>query len=323
MHKLALTGLALAAANCARAQEAPVRQATPLRISVDRVSVGVTVSDAQGRFLRDLKRKDFRVYDNGVEQAIADFLPVEEPAQVLLLIESGPAVLFFARNHVLAADAMVAHLAPDDAVAIAEYTREPETVIGFTEDKTAARMALQGISFSQGFGELNLFSSIASAVEALADHSGKKAIVLLSTGVDTSKDVNWGALQAKLQTADVRILAVSLSAGIRNPANRRKPSEREKEQQEQVQQGFAQADESLRKLTSATGGRAYFARTQQEFENAYAQIADLLRHEYSLTFAPPALDGKVHELRVEVDRDGAQLEYRPAYLAGIPGENPQ
>src|SRR5262245_45181667 len=71
------------------AQDAAVQLGPPLRVTVNRVSVSVTVSDAQGKFVHDLKRDDFRVYDNGLEQPVADFLSVQDPAQVLLLIEGG------------------------------------------------------------------------------------------------------------------------------------------------------------------------------------------------------------------------------------------
>jgi hypothetical protein len=59
----------------------------------------------------------------------------------------------------------------------------------------------------------------------------------------------------------------------------------------------------------------YFARNAKEFAKAYGEIADLLRHEYSLAFEPKVLDGKAHALRVEVKRLGARVDHRPAYLA--------
>lgn len=298
-------------------QEPPV-QAPPLRVSVNRVSLGVTVSDGSGRFVHDLKRRDFRIFDDGREQAIADFLPTEEPAQVLLLIESGPAVLFFAKSHVLAAERMVASLAPDDRVAIATYSREPERVMDFTSDKAEARQALRGISFLAGFGELNLFASVAQAIGVLAGIPGKKTIVLLSTGVDTSPGVNWDSLLPQLQTADVRIVAVSLSGDIRKPLKKGKLTAAERVQRAELKAGFAEADRSLRELSQATGGRVYFVKKEQDFAKTYAEIADLLRHEYSVAFVPPALDGKIHELRVEVKRPGVQVEHRPAYLAAAP-----
>jgi len=310
-----LAGSLLLLAAKPRSGQEPPGQGPPLRVSVNRVSVGVTVSDQHGRFVKDLKQADFRIYDDGLEQPIADFLPVEEPAQVLLLIEGGPSVLFFARGHVLAADQMVASLAPDDRVAIATYTKGPESVIDFTADKGEARMALREINFAQGFGELNLFSSVVTAVDMLAKMTGKKTIVLLSTGVDTSPDVDWNSLLPRLQTADVRIIAVSLSADIRKPLKKRKLSAKEKADRAQLQAGFAAGDRSLRELSQATGGRVYFVIKESDFAKKYAEIADLLRHEYSLAFAPAALDGKVHQLRVEVKRTGVTMEHRPAYLA--------
>jgi len=313
--RIGLAGFLLLLASKPLAGQEPTAQGPPLRVNVNRVSVGVTVCDEHGRFVHDLKQADFRIYDDGAEQAIADFLPVEEPAQVLLLIEGGPSVLLFAKNHVLAADQMVASLAPDDRVAIATYTKGPERIIDFTADKTEARLALREINFVQGFGELNLFSSIETAVNVLAKMAGKKAIVLLSTGVDTSPNVDWNSLLPRLQTADVRIIAVSLSADIRKPLKKRKLSGKEQADRAQLQAGFAEGDRSLRELSQATGGRVYFVIKESDFAKTYAEIADLLRHEYNLAFAPAVLDGKVHQLRVEVKRTGVTMEHRPAYLA--------
>jgi hypothetical protein len=86
-----------------------------------------------------------------------------------------------------------------------------------------------------------LFSSVAAAVGSLARIPGKKTIVLLSTGVDTSPDVNWDSLLPQLQTADVRIIAVSPSADIRNPAKKRKLTAKEKNGPTQLQAGLPRA----------------------------------------------------------------------------------
>jgi Ca-activated chloride channel homolog len=293
-------------------------QETRLRVSVNRVNLGVTATDAKGRFVEGLSREDFRVFDNGSQQPITDFLPVEEPAQVLLLIESGPAVLFFANGRVRAADQMMASLRPDDRVAIATYARQPEAIVDFTTDKAALRLALARMNFVQGFAELNLLSSVSTAIDGLALRPGKKTIVLLSTGLDTSPGPAWEALEPKLAVADVRILAVSLAGEIRKPAKKRKLSEKEKHDRADLQAGFLAADERLRKLARATGGRAYFAETAADFQSAYLEIAELLRHEYALAFEPAVFDGRIHELRVEVSRPGVVIEHRPAYLAPRP-----
>ncbi len=315
-----LVGLFLASVARGVAQEPPLQQGPQLKVTVNRVNVGVTVTDSRGEFVSGLHRNDFRIFDNDVEQPIADFLPVEEPAQFLLMIESGPSVFLFAKNHILAADALLTSVAPDDRVAIATYSRNPNLVIDFTADKSAARLALRSIDFHAGFGDLDLFSSTAAAIDELAPLPGKKTIVLLSTGLDTSPNVKWETLLAKLEISDVRIISVSLAGELRKPDKKKKLTPEEKAGRAELKKGFAEGDESLRQLSMATGGRVFFARSAKEFAKAYAEIADLLRHEYSLAFAPTAFDGTVHTLRVEVDRSGVRVDHRPAYLAAAPGE---
>lgn len=297
------------------AQEPPLQQGPQLKVTVNRVNVGVTITDSHGKFVSGLQRKDFRIFDNGVEQPVANFLPVEEPAQFLLLIESGPSVFLFAKNHILAADALLTSVAPDDRVAIATYSRSPNLVLDFTADKSSARLALRSIDFHAGFGDLDLFSSISAAIDELAPLPGKKTIVLLSTGIDTSPGINWESLLAKLQIADVRIIAVSLAGDLRKPNKKKKLTANEKMARAELKKGFAEGDESLQQLSTATGGRVFFARDAKEFAKAYAEIADLLRHEYSLAFAPTSFDGQVHALRVEVNRSAVRVDHRPAYLA--------
>jgi len=313
--------LATFAAHLLPAQNSPTRQGPSLKATVNRVNVGVTVTDWHRHFVTGLQPRDFRIFDNGIEKPVADFLPIEEPAQFLLLIESGPSVFLFAKNHVLAADSLLTSVAPDDRVAIATYSRRPQLVLDFTADKSTARMALRSIDFRSGFGDLDLFSSVSAAIDELAAFPGKKTIVLLSTGLDTTPDADWQTLLAKLQTSDVRIISVSLSGDIRNPVRKKKLSAEERADRALLKLGFAQGDRSLHELSLATGGRVYFARNAGEFAKAYAEIADLLRHEYSLAFAPTALDGKVHTLRVEVKRGGIRVDHRPAYLAAAGNAN--
>jgi VWFA-related protein len=155
-------------------------------------------------------------------------------------------------------------------------------------------------------------------VDVLSSIPSKKTIVLLSTGVDTSPNVNWNSLLPRLQTADARIIAVSLSGDAPKPTKKRKLTPDEKAQRSELKAGFAEGDRSLRELSRATGGRVYFVRKEKDFAKTYAEIANLLRHEYSLAFVPPMLDGKVYELRVVMKRRGAKVEHRPAYLAAAP-----
>ena len=308
-----------------RAQEPSPAPPQTIRLTIDRVNVGVIVTDARGKFVEGLRREDFLIFDNGTAQPITEFAPVDDPAQVLLLVEAGPAVYFLQDAHLYTAIALLDGLSPGDRVAVARYAEAPLALLDFTADKRAAQNALSGIRFNLGFGQLNLSASLHGILDWLARLPGKKTVVLLSTGVDTSSNAMIDLLQSRLQTGDVRILCVSLSAPLRNG----KEGGRAKVQQ--AQEGFEAADARLQAIADATGGRVFFPENAKAFQETYRQIAQLVRNEYSLAFRPPVSDGAVHQLKVTANlpdesNKGKPLDYRVdhrrAYRAPSPSPAP-
>lgn len=292
-----------------RAQEPSSNPPQTIRLTINRVNVGVIVTDARGKFVEGLRREDFHIFDNGVEQSVTEFTPVDDPAQVLLLVEAGPAVYFLQDVHLYTASALLEGLSPGDRVAVVRYMEAPLALLDFTEDKRATQNALGGVSYNLGFGQLNLSASLNTILDWLLSVPGKKTIVLLSTGVDTSPDATVDLLQSRLQTGDVRVLCVSLSAPLR------KGKAGSRAQIQQVQQGFADADARLQAIADATGGRVFFPENARAFQETYRQIAQLVRHEYSLAFPPPVADGLVHQIKVTVNlldesNKGKPLAYR-------------
>jgi len=223
---------------------------TPLniRVTVDRVNVSVAVTDPQGQFIGTLNRADFHVFDNGSEQPITDFLSIEEPAEVLLLVEAGPAVYLLEGGHLQAVHALLDGLSPSDRVAIARYNDTPEPILDFTPDKPVAAGALEQLQFNLGFGQLNLASSVSTVLDWLTRVSGKKSLVLLSTGVDTSAPATLQTLLSRLKFTDVRVLAVSLGGELRGPKSGDKTRLKKDQgstpaKAQAAAEGFAEADE--------------------------------------------------------------------------------
>jgi Ca-activated chloride channel family protein len=298
-----------------------------IRIQVERVNVGVIVTDARGQFVGGLRREDFHIFDNGTEQPLTDFAAVEEPAQVLLLIEAGPAVYLLEGGHLQAAFGLLNGLSAGDRIAVIKYAEAPQGILDFTTDKPAAAASFEQLHFNLGFGSLNLSSSVSNVLEWLTQVRGKKTIVLLSTGVDTSAVNERAKMLQQLKSGDVRLLAVSLAGGLQDspPGNKKKTAAKNPAQPAQQ---FAQANELLKQMAEATGGRAYFPANEKEFSAAYAEIAQLVRHEYSLAFTPAVRDGAVHSIEVRIDvpqtttPKGAgivyRLDHRRAYVAPAP-----
>lgn len=307
------------------AQEKPEGSESVAQIQrrVELVNVDVAVTDRRGNFVRDLKPENFRVLDNGVEQPITYFAPVDEPAVVLLLLEVSPAVFLIRQQHLEAAQALLDGLAADDWVAVGTYDKAAALRLRMTQDKSAAQRALLSPVYGLGMGQLNLSDGVAEALRWLKEIPAKKAIVLISTGLDTSAESRWEALRNELHATEVAIFAVGIGGELRDFKGQTRPEDKD------VAIGFEQATRLLETIAETTGGLAYFPRTAKEFPAIYREIAQILRHRYSLGFAPPVRDGQFHRIEVQVvagndpaspprQRPDLRILARYGYIAPVP-----
>jgi VWFA-related protein len=198
--------------------------------------------------------------------------------------------------HLQAAFALLDGLAPDDQVALATYDQVPHAIFAFTSDKGALASALGKIQYTLGFGDLNFFDSISTVVDWMAPVAGKRALVLLTTGLDSSPPEHWDALVQKLRAQDVVIFAVALGGSLRQSAKKKNEAPARTEENPL---SFEKADAALRSLATVTGGRVFFPQSPKDFVPMYREIAAELRHQYVLGIAPEH-DGKFHSLAVQV-----------------------
>ena len=271
------------------------------------VKVDASVFDNRGNFVGGLARGNFRILDSGTEQPIEFFTPVEAPAQILVMIETSPAVYLIHNQHLSAAFALLDGLAADDEVALVTYDQAPRAILTFTPDKSALLAALGGVQYTIGMDDLNFYDSVSGVLDWLGPATGKRALVLLTTGLDSSPPAHWDALVRKLRGQDVVIFSVALGGALRGEKTRKSKSRKDAPPQSASAIAFAHADNALRTLATMTGGRAYFPESEKDFVPMYHEIASALRHEYVLGIAP-AHDGQFHALTVEVlDANGRPM----------------
>lgn len=316
------------------AEIAPAQQSTaatqPIQTSSDLVAVDVSVLDRNGNFYPGLAQSDFRVLDNGVEKPILFFAPVEAPAHVLVLLETGPAVFLIHDQHLLALSSLLDGLAPDDQAALFVYAASVRELVPFTAEKTSLRGSIDESRYIVGMDHLNFYDSLAAVLERFPAGPGKKAIVALCTGLDDSPEGHWKLLEKKLRADDVVVFAVGLGGPLRGDAPA-KSSKKKKNRGAEASSGqtpaFAHADEVLRSIAQITGGRAYFPQTADDYAPAYREIAAALRNQYVLGIAPDH-DGGFHRLSIDVVDPDAETKkskksktpqfrtfYREGYLA--------
>jgi Ca-activated chloride channel homolog len=322
---IAATIPAATSANCFQQSSMPAVQ-QPLQVATEIVKLDAIVTDDRGDFIGDLRQKNFRILDRGVEQPIVFFAPTDAPAQILVMVETSPAVYLIQSDHIAAIYSLASGLAPDDEVALVTYNDAPRTILSFTQDKASLAATLEQIQYSLGFGDLNLFDSLSAVLDSLAPAPGKKAILLLSTGLDSSPASHWQALAQKLRASDVVIFPVALGSSLRSSTKKKKTKPSVTPGEPSI---FVEADKTLRSLAEITGGRAFFPESPKDFAPMYREVAGALRHQYVLGIVP-AHDGQFHPLSVEVlDDDGLpqpasgknvapKIFVRQGYLAPAP-----
>ena len=308
---------------CCYAQQRATTSQTPLQSNTDLVKVDVSVVDKQGNFVSGLGEKDLRVIDNGAEQPTVLFTSVEAPAQVLLLIETSPAVYLIRNEHLLGAYTLLDGLASGDQVGLVTYDQSPHSIQAFTADRSALLGALDSIQYNVGMAELNFYESVSHVLDSLAPLPGKRAIVLLTTGLDSSSTDQWNLLLRKLRGNDVVIFPIALGGSLRSAGGKKSKAAKadSTNSSEPVGAGtpvtFAKADSALLSLAKLTGGRAYFPQSAADFMPIYREIASALRHQYVIGISP-AQDGEFHKLTVQVLKSKAgslRVFAREGYIA--------
>ncbi len=273
--------------------------APTFRSDVMTINLDVAVLDNRGRFIPNIPRGSFRVLEDNVPQQIATFEKSEAPMTVCLVIEfSNLFQSYWSETWyqtLTAAYTFIEGLKPTDYLAVVAYDMRPEILSDFSTDRRQASEAMRRLNFA-AYSEANLFDAITDTADRMSGLEGRKAIVLLSSGIDTFSKKTFGETRKALQDAGVPIYAVGLMQAIRiymeaygylGPI---------------ASLDFLQADNQMRTFASETGGQSFFPRFETEFPGIFRAIADAMRNQYSITYVPSntTRDGKFRKIKVEL-----------------------
>lgn len=265
-------------------------------VNTDLVVLNVTVTDKAGAYVPGLRLSDFKVYEDGKEvpaKLISSFSLHESPfASVVLLDTSGSMEtrLTLGRS---AAIRFLDGLREEDVAAVYKFDYRIEQVQDFASGRDLAPMAY-GI---KARGMTTLYDAIAEAAKALAERQElRKAIVVLSDGMDTySKTSSGKALEAALAVG-ASIYAVDMSATDTGPRN-------------------PQSAMILKSFAEKSGGRFIATPGGPALRDAFSSIAQELGHQYTIAFRPQdtTRDGRWRELEVKLSRGDMVVRTRKGY----------
>lgn len=319
---------------------------------VDLVNVSATVTDADGRFVRNLTRGDFVVYEDGLPQAVSYFSNERVPVSLGIALDTSGSM---AGEKIRAAQDALSRflidlLGKDDEVFLYRFSDEAILVQGWTTDRGRLPGLLGRIVPA---GETVLYDTVAESIPlAQGGHHRKKALVIISDGNDTGSQMPVRDVRQVILQSEVLVYAVGIDGradfwqATRRPAGPRWPpiqlpipwpGGRRVPGTPGPRQpiprppgpplpppgggGTWSAEErvneqALRAMTDDSGGRTEIVRSARDLEPATSSIADELSRQYYLAYPSPAgKDGRWHDIRVEVRNHNYHVRARRGYVA--------
>lgn len=319
-----------------------VSEGDVIRIDTAFVTVPVSVLDRQGRFVPNLDKKDFRVFENGVEQPIAFFEPTEKPFTVALMLDTSASTRFHLWEIKEAAIAFAKQLRPQDRVLVVAFSDE---VLLLTEATSDLNVVSTVIDVNANAGSsTRLYDAVNLVInERLNKIQGRKAIVLFTDGVDTSSYL--ATYQSTLREAEeldaliypiqydttdyMRAMQGGGNVTVTTTTTGNWPFPGSSSQtiygapnNGQSLPGTSKADyeranQYLIAMAERTGGRLHKANDMTQLAQAFSSIAEELRRQYSIGYYPQngsAQNDERRQIKVSVDRSNVAVRARNSYL---------
>lgn len=296
-----------------------------IRVDTSLVTVPVTVMDRGGKYVHTLRRQDFRIFEDGVEQKVAYFATVDQPCTVILLIDTSRSTQYRLEDIHNAAINFVSKLKQEDSVMIISFD---DRINVLTNPTTERGEITKAIRRSRTGGGTRLYDAVDEVLRKhLKTISRRKAVVLFTDGVDTtSRRSSFERTVRDAEEADATFYSVGydtqtgLMGGHGAPwpgapggiiLGRRFPTTPGTSAGD-----YRRGRDYLQILSERTGGRYYNADSLTGISQAFTWIAEELGRQYSLGYYPKAVgqEGQRRQIKVRVNQADLVVKARDSYI---------
>lgn len=312
-----------------------------IRVETNLVTMPVSVLDRDGRFISGLQQRDFKIFENGVEQKIDYFQSVEQPFTVVLMIDVSPSTEFKINDIHNAAISFVNQLRPSDRVMVIAFDQDVHVLSPPTNNRNQLRNAILSTQFGNG---TSLYEAVDDVIRRQLNRvEGRKAVVIFSDGVDTtSRSASYDATLRSTEEVDALFYTVRYDTSAEMGVNRGggyPPRRGGRVTMADILAGilmggtintgggsrggathadYARGKAYLETLATNSGGRAFEATSMYNVDAAFSGIAEELRRQYSLGYYPESV-GKVgdrRQIKIRVMRSNVVVRAKTSYIVG-------
>lgn len=262
-----------------------------LRVNTNLVTIPISVRAHNGTYLFDMRKEEFRIFEDGVEQEIGLFTSVEQPIHVVLLIDTSSSTESNLGEIKAAVHAFNAQLRPRDSVLPIVFAGQVQPLLAkATSNRTVLRDAIEKARTDPGNNGTRLYDALDFAYQTLSRIGGRKAIILFTDGNDTWSTATMRTTLCKTPELDALIYPIHY--------------------------GSPASTSYLQALASETGGRFYQADDNETIKKSFAAVAEELRWQYNVGYYPKTTSSRpeARRVRVEVDRPEAEVIARKTLI---------
>jgi len=278
------------------------------------ITVPAIVMDRNGRYVANLRKEDFAIYENGVEQNLSSFMSVEKPFTVALMLDVSGSTKYQLDEIRGAANTFVSRLRLSDRMMVVTFDGKINLLADVTDVRAIRQAKLHIPAVTDGTA---LYDAVAFTLKRMAQVPGRKAIVLMTDGVDQNSVATLQGTIAGIAEQDVLIYTVQYNTQpqtsarlsfIKNEKARRKVEQRLLKQ-------YATSEPYLRTLAEKTGGRFYKADDLGEVGPAFEAITSELGVQYSLGYYPKgnSTAGAERSIKIRVRYPNLVVRTRDSY----------
>ena len=282
----------------------PPQEQAVFKAGVEVVTVTATVRDRKGRLVKGLTSQDFEVFDAGERRAIMDFRsePTAVSVAILFDISGSMRVANAALAAKFAAHHVLSWLEPGrDEAALFTFDSRLEEVASFTVDTRALQGALGEVD---PFGATSLHDAVAEAAQRVDARKGRRAIVVITDGLDTHSRLTPAQVSGIASAIDVPVYVIATVMPIDHPG-RNGP----------VEQVLPTTAGTVEDLANWTGGAFFYTSAPSDTSKAARQVIEELRQQYIIAFEPAKASGW-RSLEVKMRDKALSVRTRSGYLAG-------
>src|SRR6478752_923595 len=264
--------------------------------NVRTVPVYATVVDPSGRLVPSLEKEDFTILDNGKPAEVSLFSNESQPFTAVVMLDTSASMTANLKLLNRAAEQFLLRLLPVDRAQVGAFNDKIQLSGTFTNNRDELIGDLNDLYFGN---PTRLNDAIGAGLDALKGIEGRRVVLVFTDGEDTSSRTSFKTVLERARDEEVMVYSIGLESEYFNGMRvvRSRPSR------------------DLRKISDETGGGYFELAKTVDLAPTFTRVAQELRSQYLIAFAPASLDNKVHKLEVRVNKPGMTVRARRSYLA--------